>query len=317
MPDNSHDFGRNSPQIYEMERQLEELEREVKIVELATQVTDRWNQRELLGEQIRQIGVLPEAKLLQVEELDKLNDKITHQQEKMSSVKKQRQQIKREALGLPINRQLWAQAPRIEAMCEHLPWIESLERQLDRLKAQIRSIESTIGGEVSGIGSTLNLKTKDVRDLSNRGFQSLKEISEQITQKDEEITSATETVEQTRSEMEHVDRRVQTASNQTGNGLTRDEAVQQVTRLRRRVELEGKIEKLNNARRGLEREIDDVVSDQVLPVGKLIAIGAVFIFGVVLAGFGLLSLSWTNGIAGTTVTEMGFFLDMEIACVAS
>ena len=293
-------------QIHEMERQLEELEREVKIVELATQVTDRWNQRELLGEQIRQIGVLPEAKLLQVEELDKLNDKITHQQEKMSSIKKQRQQIKREALGLPINRQLWAQAPRIEAMCEHLPWIESLERQLDRLKAQIRSIESTIGGEVSGIGSTLNLKTKDVRDLSNRGFQSLKEIAEQITQKDEEITSATETVEQTRSEMEHVDRRVQTASNQTGNGLTRDEAVQQVTRLRRRVELEGKIEKLNNARRGLEREIDDVVSDQVLPVGKLIAIGAVFIFGVVLAGFGLLSLSWTNGIAGTTVTEMGF-----------
>lgn len=293
-------------QLKELEHQLEQLEREAKIVEMATQVSDRWNQRELLGNQIQEIGVLPDEKLLQVDELEDLNQKITHQQEKMSSIKKQRKQIRREAFNLPINRQLWAQAPRIEAMCEHLPWIESLERQSDRLKGQIRTIESTIGGEVSGLGSALKLNTKDVRDLSNRGFQSLQAIGEQITHKDEEIASATESVEQTKSEMEQVDRRVQTASNQTGKGLTRDEAVQQVTRLRRRVELEGKIEKLNSARRGLEREIDDVVNDQVLPVGKLVAVGAVFIFGIVLAGFGLLSLSWTNGIIGTTVTEMGF-----------
>ncbi|MCP4081783.1 MAG: AAA family ATPase, partial [Planctomycetaceae bacterium] len=291
-----------------LELQLKALERESKVIETATQISERWNQRELIIGQIDQVGILPDESLINLKELSRLNKKISQQKEKMTSVKKQRKAIRKEAFELPINRQLWAQASRIEALGEHLPWIESLERQADRLREQVKTIHSTIGGEVSGMGSTLSLTSKDVRALSNRGFQSLQATSKQLATKEEELSNAFEQLERVKLEKEQIASRVKSASAHLGKGLTREEAAKQVNRLRRRVELEEKVEKLNGARHALERDIDDVVNDQVLPVGKLAVLGAVFVLGVVLAGFGLLNLRWSEGIAGSTATEMGFLL---------
>ena len=291
-----------------LELQLKALERESKVIETATQISERWNQRELIIGQIDQVGILPDESLINLKELSRLNKKISQQKEKMTSVKKQRKAIRKEAFELPINRQLWAQASRIEALGEHLPWIESLERQADRLREQVKTIHSTIGGEVSGMGSTLSLTSKDVRALSNRGFQSLQATSKQLATKEEELSNAFEQLERVKLEKDQIASRVKSASAHLGKGLTREEAAKQVNRLRRRVELEEKVEKLNGARHALERDIDDVVNDQVLPVGKLAVLGAVFVLGVVLAGFGLLNLRWSEGIAGSTATEMGFLL---------
>lgn len=291
-----------------LELQLKALERESKVIETAMQISERWNQRELIIGQIDQVGILPDESLINLKELGRLNKKISQQKEKMTSVKKQRKAIRKEAFELPINRQLWAQASRIEALGEHLPWIESLERQADRLREQVKTIHSTIGGEVSGMGSTLSLTSKDVRALSNRGFQSLQATSKQLATKEEELSNAFEQLERVKLEKDQIATRVKSASAHLGKGLTREEAAKQVNRLRRRVELEEKVEKLNGARHALERDIDDVVNDQVLPVGKLAVLGAVFVLGVVLAGFGLLNLRWSEGIAGSTATEMGFLL---------
>ena len=291
-----------------LELQLKALERESKVIETAMQISERWNQRELIIGQIDQVGILPDESLINLKELGRLNKKISQQKEKMTSVKKQRKAIRKEAFELPINRQLWAQASRIEALGEHLPWIESLERQADRLREQVKTIHSTIGGEVSGMGSTLSLTSKDVRALSNRGFQSLQATSKQLATKEEELSNAFEQLERVKLEKDQIASRVKSASAHLGKGLTREEAAKQVNRLRRRVELEEKVEKLNGARHALERDIDDVVNDQVLPVGKLAVLGAVFVLGVVLAGFGLLNLRWSEGIAGSTATEMGFLL---------
>lgn len=299
----THDASRR---LDELENQLKQLEREAKVIELATQVGDRWRSRELLQGQIDQIGQLPEENAVSVKELDKLNKKITQQKEKMSSIKKNRRSIKREALELPINRQLWGQAARVDAMCEHLPWIEALERQADRLRGEMDSIKSTIGGEVSGLGTSLNLKSRDVRELANRGFQSLHSTAKKLIDKQEEVSNSKENVERAKHDMGQYETRVQSAFAETGGEINREEATRVVNRLRRRVELEEKIEKLNAARHDLERDIDDVVNEQVLPVGKLAILGAVFILGIVFAGFGLLSLWWTNGTAGTTATEVGF-----------
>ncbi len=35
-------------------------------------------------------------------------------------------------MALPINRSLWTQKARIEAVTEHMPWVESLQRQADK-----------------------------------------------------------------------------------------------------------------------------------------------------------------------------------------
>ena len=296
-----------SRKLQELEDQLKQLERESRSLEIATQVAERWRSRELVYEQIQAIGQLPDEQTVSIKELEKLNKKIAQQKARMASIKKNRRQIKKAAMDLPINRQLWSQAARVDAMCEHLPWIEALERQAERLRNEMEAIQSTIGGEVAGLGTSLNLKAKDVRELTNSGFQSLQATGKQLTEQQRQLETATDDLERLRGELGQYESRVKSAAANTGtDGLTREEAVRVVNRLRRRVELEEKIEKLNTARHELERDIDDVVNEQVLPVGKLAILGAVFILGVVLVGFGLLNLWWTNGTAGKTATEAGF-----------
>ena len=295
-----------SRRLDELEEELKQLERESKVIEIATQVGPRWRSRELVQDQIAKMGKLPDESSVSLKELDRLNKKITQQKEKMSAIKKNRRNVKKEAMDLPINRQLWAQASRVDAMVEHLPWIEALERQAGRLRGEMDSIKSTIGGEVSGLGTSLNLKSKDVRELTNRGFQSLHTTAKKLIEKREEVELSKENIERAKHEMGQYESRVQSAFVETGDGMTREETTRVVNRLRRRVELEEKIEKLNGARHDLERDIDDVVNEQVLPVGKLAILGAVFVLGIVFAGFGLLSLWWTNGANGSTATEVGF-----------
>ncbi len=295
-----------SKRLEELETQLKGLEKESKVIEIGIQVADRWRNRELVIGQIDAMGTLPEEHLVDVKALEKLNNKISQQKEKMTAIKKNRKSIKREAMNLPINRQLWSQAARVDAMCEHLPWIEALERQADRLRNEMTSIKQTIGGETTGLGTSLNLRSKDVRELSNRGFQSLHSTAKKMIGKKEEIEISKENIERAKHEMGQYESRVQTAFAEKGDGVSREDASRLVNRLRRRLELEEKIEKLTAARHDLERDIDDVVNEQVLPVGKLAILGAVFILGVVFSGFGLLSLWFTEGTTGTTATEIGF-----------
>ncbi|MGI9516672.1 MAG: AAA family ATPase [Pirellulaceae bacterium] len=297
-----------SRQLEELEDQLRQLERNAKVIEVAMQVGDRWRSRLVIDEQIHALGNLPTEQEVSVKDLEKLNQKIAQQREKMAGIKKNRKAIKREADELPINRTLWSQAGRVDAMVEHLPWIEALERQAERLRGEMDSIRQTIGGESTGLGSQLNLKAHDVRDLTNRGFAALQSTAKSLSAKHEEIETATEHHSRAKHELSQYEGRMQSAlvEHSDGIGDTREDASRLVNRLRRRLELEEKIEKLNASRHELERDIDDVVNEQVLPVGKLAMLGCVFILGIVFAGFGLLSLWWTGGTTGTTATEVGF-----------
>ncbi len=297
-----------SRRLDEIEAQLKGLESQCKIIEVAKQIGDRWRSRHLIDEQIAALGNLPDERDVSIKNLDKLNQKIAQQREKIAHIKKSRKSIKREALELPIDRQLWSQAARIDAMCEHLPWIEALQRQVERLHSEMNAIRDSLGDEVSGLGTKLDLNSRDVRELTNRGFAALRAAAKKLADHQEAVEQSNEKVEQARRDVGQFEGRMQNALAEHGDhtGNSREDAGRLVSRLRRRIELEEKIEKLNATRHDLERDIDDVVNEQVLPVGKLAIIGCVFIFGIVFAGFGLLSLWWTEGNAGTTATEVGF-----------
>ncbi len=148
-----------------------------------------------IDEQINNLGNLPPASDISVPQLDKLNQKIAQQREKIAAVRSQRKAVRRQANALPVNRQLVAQAARVDAMCEHLPWIEALENQAERLRNEMESIRSTLGGEVSGLGTRLDLTSRDVRELTNQGFAALQASAKKMIGKREELESAADQVE--------------------------------------------------------------------------------------------------------------------------
>ncbi|HMO12669.1 MAG TPA: AAA family ATPase [Pirellulaceae bacterium] len=297
-------------QIEEIDEQVSTLEHEAKVLEVAIQIGDRWHSRSLLDDQIATFGTLPKLNEISVEELDRLNARLVKHRERISLIKKQRNELRREVEQLPINRPVWSQAARIDAMCEHLPWIESMQRQIERLRRGIAELTSTLGGEVDGLGSKLNLTNKDIREIATRSFSTLRESGRKMLDQKELVNKSQNEVDRAKLELSQLEERLKStysAAQKVSTG-TIDDTGRLVTRLRRRIELEEKIEKLNQTRHELERDIDDVVNEQVLPVGKLTTLGFIFILGVIFAGFGLLSWWWTRGIAGSTSTEVGFLL---------
>ena len=280
-------------QLKDIADQITALEREARLVDISMQLSDRWQKRRALTEQIRTFGKLPDARDIQIEKLDHLNEKIVAQRERIGQIKSQRRTIKTEAQALPINRALWAQKAKIEAISEHSPWVESLERQVNKLEEDIARIENTMVGEVSGLGSQLKLKAKDVQDLENRGFHHLKTNGKKLTGEREKLKRLNQELEKAGLELNQHEEILGTSTADSASSTLEDTS-RYVNRIRRRLELEKKIEKLNRSRHELERDIDGIVNEQVLPVEKLVGVGVVFIVGVILLGIGLLSNIW-NG----------------------
>ncbi len=297
-------------QLEDLEAELSSLENESKVLEVAIQIGDRWQARKLLDDQVEGFGHLPSLSDISVKELDRLNSRLVKHRERIALIKTQRNELRREVDQLPINRLVWSQAARIDAMCEHLPWIESMQRQIERLRRAIGDINSSIGGEVDGLGSKLNLSNKDIREIATRSFSALRDTGRKMLDHHEMVNKAQSEIERAKLEFSQFEDRLQTTYSATHKGIpgSIDDTGRLVGRLRRRIELEEKIEKLNHTRHELERDIDDVVNEQVLPVGKLTTLGLIFILGIIFAGFGLLSWWWTRGTAGSTPTEVGFLL---------
>ena len=285
----THDIGR---QIEQLKEQLDSQNKQGRLVELALQVADRWRSRGLIDEQIVALGVLPDARDVSIEELDKVNASINQTRERITQLEQNRDAVKEEAKELPINRVLWSQAARVDALTEHMPWIESLQRQVDRLHVQIRDVESQVGGEVESLGTKLNVNDPNIRDLPKNDWQSIRSAGKKLVEHRERYRRAKDELDNYEFEVSEHEERLQATLAERGESLTQslDDTGQMVNRLKRRVELEQKIERLNRNRKELERDLDEVVENQALPVGKLVLIGCVFVLGVLLMGIGI----WDN-----------------------
>ena len=298
-------------QLVDIKKELARNEQQSRLLEIAMQISDRWQSRKTLDDQIKSFGNLPDARDISISKLDDLNEKIAQQRERIDSVKSQRRTIKNEAMALPINRNLWAQKARIEAVTEHMPWVESLQRQSLKLTEDIDRIENSLVGEVDGLGHQLKIKARDVRELGNRGLMTLETTGKKLQDQQERLNKFKNDLEKVEFDLGQHQDRLGTNLAEQGASESLEDTGRYVNRLRRRIELEEKIDKLNRNRLDLERDVDSVVTEQVLPVEKLSIIGLIFILGVVLLGFGFIDAALFQGRwLSHTSTNMGIVFVM-------
>lgn len=303
----------------EIQVETKRLERESKLVDVSMQISERWSSRNLLTQQIEGFGKLPDPRDVEVRRLDEINERIAKQKEKIEQTSGQRVKLHRDAAALPLNRLVWRSRNRIEALAAHTPWLESLQRQAQQLRGEIDKIEGDLNGEVSGLGTQLKLKNRDIHELGSRRFQAVRSVARQLAEQNRLLSRLKDEADKAKFELVQQEQVLgETISEQTGSiPETLDETSRQVNRLRRRIELEEKIQKLTNNQKELEREVDNVVAEQVLPVNKLTVIGIVFITGIIMAGFGLVSSLWHDkfwptsdllGRASGISSDLGFLL---------
>ena len=292
-------------QLIDLEAELAKKTRQSRMLEVSVQVADRWNSRKVVIDQIAALGKLPDRRDVSIEKLDQLNSRISQQKARIDQVKLQRKTIKAEAMALPINRTLWAQKSKIEAITEHMPWVESLQRQSTRLHDEIGRIENNVVKEIDGLGHQLNLKAGDIRELGKRGFSSLDQAGKKLQIELDRLTKYQNDLEKVEFDLGQHQERLGSSLAEQGPSESLEDTGRYVNLLRRRIELEQKIEKLNLQRTGLEHDIDSIVNDQVMPIEKLTIVGLFFIGGIILFGIGSIDAIWQGSVLGEINRNVG------------
>ena len=166
---------------------------------------------------------------------------------KIEQTTAQRGKLQQEAAALPLNRLVWRNRNRIEALAAHTPWLESLQRQAGQLRAEIEKIERDLNGEVSGLGTSLTLKNRDIHELGARRLQAVRSVARQLAEQNRLLSRLKDEADKAKFELGQQEQVLgETIADQTGSiPEALDETSRQVNRLRRRIELEEKIQKIH------------------------------------------------------------------------
>lgn len=279
-----------SLQLGKLDEQLHVHEREARRMELAMQIAERWQNRKVIVQQIASYGSLPEPTLIDIPKLDKLNQNIEKQKSTISEFTIEKKHLKESVDRLPINRLLWRNRTRIEALGEHLPWLDTIERELETLESERQTAEREFKESSEELVNRLKMKSRDIEKLTQSSMGSLRGIARGIKEERERLHRAAEDVREGEIEVKHLADSLESARAhagvQKGAPSTLEDTSRLATRLRKRSELEEKIESLEKTRRDLQQDMDEVVEDQSLPVHRLFFVGAMAIVGVIMMWFG-------------------------------
>jgi len=279
-----------SRQLVQLEQKLLATEQEARQVEMGIQIAERWQNRCLVEQQIAAFGTLPETHLLDVARLDRLNQEIAKQKDLLGKQLVERKHLRQSMVSIPVNRVLWKNRGRIEALGEHVPWLESVERELVQLETQRKEAQGRLQELTAEVNRSLGVAGREANSLKQNTISSLHGVARSIREERERLARSVEEVREAEIEVKHLRDTLESARAhagvQQGAPSTLEETSRLANRLRKRTELDKKIESLETSRRELQRDLDLVVENQELPVSRLLMIGGVALTGLLLLVFG-------------------------------
>ncbi|MCO6456357.1 MAG: AAA family ATPase, partial [Pirellulaceae bacterium] len=312
-------------EVGELEQRVARLLQESKSVELALRISDTWSKRRELDEQLAKIGAAIDLPDNAIELLDELNTKIGDTRRKLEQLKQQRFQIRQEAAIQPINRKLWSHAARIEALSEQSAWITALETQIRQLGGDAARLEAELGLQRDLDAGDSDGPRRTQIDVSRNALGTLRGPARTLREQLRQLKQVRAEREARRQEAAELARQLELALTDFGHGdLQRamQEAGEQVARMRRRIQLEERLDKMTRHRAELEEEHGQLMEEQILPVNVLAWLGVPFVLGIALILGGLFwsvsaALGWPIAILGLGGLAVAVIMKMTLERSAS
>jgi len=297
-----------SRQLQELERQLEGTELEARRSEMGIQIAERWQNHKVIQQQISAFGSLPDVSLLDVPRLDHLNQGIAKQKEQISEFTIERRHLKDGVNSIPVNRSLWRCRTRIEALGEHIPWLDWIEKEISQVEVERKTAERELKEASDEMTRSVGMKSRDVSALTKSAISTLHGVARSIKEDRERLHRADEDVRESEIEVKHLADTLESARAHAGVRVgapsTLEDTSRLANRLRKRTELDAKIETLEKSRREMQRDMDDVIEDQEMPASRLLLILLIAVFGGVifmLPFTNILSKDLAEGVNGAGV----------------
>ncbi|QDU94877.1 ATP-binding protein [Lignipirellula cremea] len=300
-------------EVAELDKKIEALEQQVRLVEIAQRVHDKWELRDSIRQQIAALPRLPAMPERGIERLESYNLRLSTRREKIELLKRHAQTVRDETEALPINRRLWENASRIDALAEHSHWISSLQHQIETLEGEATMLDlelKSYAGELglSEASTAREVAAMGVPEISSRTMGILRSPARAMREESGRHTNAKADMDRCRREAEELALEIESLLAERGKADlagSLEETGGRVTRLRRRIQLEERLERLNRDREQLQEESQELLEEQVLPFQQVALIGVVFIFGVVLFMSGTIwSVTFASGM-GLPIALLG------------
>jgi uncharacterized protein YhaN len=277
-------------------------------LEVAGNVKPLWIKRAKIDDHLERFANLRPLEEGTIQALDELNQRIEEHQRQRDILRGQRQQLHDDAKQLGINDVLMRSGPRLEALLEQQEWLQAVERMAGELAAEVKILEARLESENERLAQEWTGAGKLPPRITS-------DTVEQLTPQARAIEATEQLLQTARHELE-VHRagehqyRAQIESAMTGGdklGLPKDldAAGDLVAQLRRRQQVEQRIESSRRQADDLQQQAQDLVDEQVVPMGLFSWLMAVFVLGFVALGVWWLVPSATLGRYGGWLAAVG------------
>ena len=302
------DRGQIEREAARLEEQQGKLQYELRVIEIALAVRDRWQQRAELEAELAALAPAASMPEGAVQRLDAANARLRRHQQGAEQLRDQRRQLRREAAELKINEPLWRQAARVEALCEQAPWIGTLEEQILELETEIEELRPKVDAEQKRLGLGTPGEVARLPSMSSRLLAALRQPAaamRKCRRRAQEARQQAGAAEETALALAE---QLETALAARGQ-QDLAEAIQrtggQMGQLRRWVQVDQRLDQMNRYRAELEEQSHALIGRQVLPVWVLVGLGGVFVLGVVLLMAGWFLPAAATGSVGLPLSLLG------------
>ena len=298
-------------EITRLEAEVARFERQGRELALARALGDRWQRRAAIDAQLTGLGgfeALPDDALAQ---FDRLESRLAARRRRHAKLGDRRRVLAGQIEQLNISEPLCRQAPRLEALGEQQQWITSLEGQVTALAAELLDLQAQREESAKKFGIAAVGPGPTAGSAGNRGLGELRTLGKNLRSTRQELNDVKSKLSAAGEAAEGHARRISAAlAGAESTDLTHAlaEAGERVSQLRKRVQLDERLDQMSRRESELEEQSHEHLEKQILPTSVLVGVGGMFVLGCALVLLFLVgrvlpvslsnSLGWPVGLVG-------------------
>lgn len=303
-------------ELDDLKQRISQWEIEARTYEVALQIRPNWQQRAKLANEIKELNARTELPESAADKLAEISNEIKEREKKLAEFRQQRKTLREQARNLPLRSGILELAAKIEAANEQSPWINSIQKNIQRLESQLLQTREQLIEDAKRLGISEedqqalldDRRMARMPDLSRQAISQLAGPARDVRMYLTRLKQAKQQCEQDKKEAERL------AKELTGALATRQhdnlhDAMQNtgdlITMLRKRLHIQESLDKQIARREQLEEEAVDLAADEALPVERSFVMGLIFVGGTFAALWGAGKLL---GIVAVKDTQNGLLL---------
>jgi uncharacterized protein YhaN len=297
------------------EREIDRIEKEIAadsqqhaILRGASSVFDAWKQRAALDARLKALEAYEPWPAGAADKMRHLVKAIRARRQQQKQLLATFRQLGEEAAATNVNPLVFAQRARIEVLAEQEQWAANLEREIAQAAVKSNALsqrQKQIEEQISSFAPEAASGRLLAGDVS---WPSLVRAARKVSKARRRWIKARKSTLQSKSEAEsRLQSLAGTLKSQSQDNLTSaiEAAGGRVSQLRKAIQLDEQIAKLSKSRAELEPQLGELANEQIFPTWIIIALGCVFVLGIVLLLSGLVLPASFTGSWGWPLAGLG------------